>query len=311
MKNQSSSSPSMNLNQWLMLLLLSLLWGGSFFFTGVALHALPPFTLVLLRVAGGGLLLNLIILAQGNRMPTGSRIWLSFLGMGLLNNVMPFSLIVWGQTHIASGLAAILNATTPLWTVIVAHAFTGDEKLTTNKVAGVIVGFAGVAIMVGPELLFGASIHAGAEAAVVLAALSYGFAAVFGRRFKTMGVAPMQIAAGQLTVSSAIMLPVALFVDRSWQLPVPGIQIWLAVAGFITLSTALAYILYFRLLATAGASNLVLVTFLIPVSAILLGVAFLGETLALKHVAGMLLIGAGLALIDGRLLTRFKRQLPV
>lgn len=296
---------TMSALDWSLLATLSLLWGGSFFFTSIAVKGLPPFTLVFLRVFGAALILHIFLLARGKRMPGSSKIWLAFFMMGLLNNLVPFSLIVWGQTHIASGLAAILNATTPLSTAVVAHFLTSDERMLPNKLAGVLVGFSGVAIMIGPSLLAGISGNVLAEGAILAAALSYAFAGVFGKRFKTMGVEPIQTATGQLTTAAVMALPLAFFVDSPLSLPIPGMNIWLAVAGYIVLSTALAYIIYFRLLASAGATNLALVTFLIPVSAILLGVLFLGEVLETKHVLGMLLIGAGLALIDGRILRRF------
>jgi drug/metabolite transporter (DMT)-like permease len=302
----SGAAPGMSSGSWALLLLLSVLWGGSFFFNDVALSALPPFTLVFLRVAGAAVVLHLVILAQGKRMPSEAKIWMNFIGMGILNNAVPFSLIVWGQTHIASGLAAIFNAATPMMTVLVAHFLTDNEKITQNKIAGVAIGFVGVAVMIGPELFGGLTASASGEIAVVMATVSYAFAAVFGRRFKKMGIAPLQTATGQVTTSAIIMLPLALAVDHPWQLPLPGAHVWLAVAGFVVLSTALAYIVYFKLLESAGATNLALVTFLIPVSAILLGVLFLGETLLLRQVAGMGLIGLGLAAIDGRLLRRLR-----
>ncbi len=299
---------SMSQLDWFLLITLSIVWGGSFFFTGIALKGLPPLTLVFLRVFGTALILHAIIVLRGRRMPGGKNVWLAFFAMGLLNNFIPFSLIVWGQTHIASGLAAILNATTPLSTVIVAHFLTGDEKMHSNKLAGVLVGFAGVAVMLGPELFLGISKNLLAEAAVLAAALSYAFASVFGKRFKAMGVQPMETATGQVTASAVMALPIALFVDHPFSLAMPGMDVWLAVAGYIVLSTVLAYILYFRLLSSAGATNLMLVTFLIPVSAILLGVAFLNEVLEARHMMGMALIGAGLALIDGRILLRARRR---
>ncbi len=299
---------SMSQLDWFLLITLSIVWGGSFFFTGIALKGLPPLTLVFLRVFGAALILHAIIVLRGRRMPGGKNVWLAFFAMGLLNNFIPFSLIVWGQTHIASGLAAILNATTPLSTVIVAHFLTGDEKMHSNKLAGVLVGFAGVAVMLGPELFLGISKNLLAEAAVLAAALSYAFASVFGKRFKAMGVQPMETATGQVTASAVMALPIALFVDHPFSLAMPGMDVWLAVAGYIVLSTVFAYILYFRLLSSAGATNLMLVTFLIPVSAILLGVAFLNEVLEAKHMMGMALIGAGLALIDGRILLRARRR---
>jgi drug/metabolite transporter (DMT)-like permease len=222
--------------------------------------------------------------------------------MGLLNNVAPFCLIVWGQAHIASALAAILNATTPLSTVVVAHFLTDDEKMTGKRLAGVLFGLAGVAVMIGPDALKGLGGDLAAQLAVLLAAVSYAFAGVYGRRFARMGVAPLGAATGQVTASTIVLAPIALLVDRPWTLAPPSLAVWGAVVGIAALSTALAYVLYFRILATAGATNLLLVTFLIPISAILLGVLLLGERLDLRHFVGMALIGAGLAAIDGRLL---------
>jgi drug/metabolite transporter (DMT)-like permease len=231
--------------------------------------------------------------------------------MSILNNVIPFTLIVWGQSHIASGLASILNATTPLFTVIVAHYLTDDERLTGQRFAGVIVGFAGVAVMIGAAAFASLDASILAQLAVLGAALSYGFSGVFGRRFKTMGIPPLATAAGQVTVSSAILLPAALIVDRPWTLAMPSTGAIVSLVALGLVSTAFAYLIFFRLLARAGATNVGLVTFLIPVSAILLGVLVLGETLAMRHVAGMALIGAGLILIDGRLLSGLKARLSI
>ncbi|GAB4352431.1 MAG: DMT family transporter [Oricola sp.] len=295
--------------EWTMLFALSVLWGGSFFFNGVAVRELPPLAIVFARVALAAATLHAVMLATGRRMPGGREAWLAFLGMGLLNNVVPFTLIAWGQTQLASGVASILNATTPLFTVLVAHAFTADEKLTPTRAAGVAAGLAGVAVMIGGARISGA-VPLAAYAACLGAALSYGLSSVFGRRFRAMGVAPISVATGQLTVSSLILAPVMLLADRPWTLALPGVDTILALIGLATISTALAYILFFRILAGAGATAISLVTFLIPPSAILLGIAFLGETLLPRHAAGMALIGLGLALVDGRLarLPRFRKR---
>jgi drug/metabolite transporter (DMT)-like permease len=239
-------------------------------------------------------------------MPKERRVWAAFFGMGLLNNLIPFCLIVWGQTRIASGLASILNATTPLFAVIVAHLLTPDEKMTGNRLVGVLVGFLGVAVMTGPAALSGLGSDIWGQLAVLGAALSYSFAGIFGRRFRAMGVQSLTTAAGQVTASTLMLVPMALLVDRPWALAMPGPATWAAMAGIALLSTALAYVLFFRILSTAGATNLMLVTFLIPVSAILLGSLALGERLEAKHVLGMALIAAGLAAIDGRLLSAFR-----
>lgn len=298
----------MTASEWAMLVGLSILWGGSFFFSRVALAALPPFTLVALRVGLAAFVLNLVLVLSGTRLPRGRAVWLAFLGMGLLNNAVPFSLIVWGQTQIASGLAAILNATTPLFTVVIAHLATNDERMTGHRLAGVVIGLIGVAVMVGPDALAGLGSAFVAQLAVLGAALSYACASIFGRRFRRMAIAPLTVATGQVTASTLLILPIALWVDAPWILPVPSPAVWGAVLGAALLSTALAYIVFFRILATAGATNISLVTFLIPVSAILLGALVLGERLDPRHVIGMALIASGLAAIDGRVLRSRSRR---
>jgi drug/metabolite transporter (DMT)-like permease len=291
---------NMGLKDWALLIVLSLLWGGSFFFVEVALAALPPFTLVLLRVGLAAIALHVFLRIGGLGMPAGRHVWVAFLGMGILNNAVPFTLLVWGQTQISSSLASILNATTPLFTVLVAHVATRDERITGGRLAGVAIGFAGVVAMIGPDALAGLGDDLLAQAACLGAALSYAFAGVFGRRFARLGVKPLQTAAGQVTASSLLLLPLVLIVDRPWSLPMPGLETWAAIVALALLSTALAYILYFKILSASGATNLLLVTLLIPVTAILLGVMILGERLAPEHFAGMALIALGLAAIDGR-----------
>lgn len=288
--------------EWGLLIALSLLWGGSFLFNGILVRELPPFTIVTARVALAALALWAIVRLSGHAVPRSREAWFAFFGMGVLNNIIPFSLIVWGQTHIASGLASILNATTPLFAVIVAHVLTEDEKMTGGRLAGVLVGFLGVALMIGPSALGDLGTNVLAQLAVLGGAISYSIAGIFGRRFRSMGLPPLLPAAGQVTASALLMLPVALLVDRPWTLSAPSPEAWAALFGLAFLATALAYVIFFRILATAGATNLMLVTFLIPVSAILLGALVLGEVLAPKHFAGMALIAVGLAAIDGRLL---------
>lgn len=293
--------------EWLLLIILSVLWGGSFFFSKVALVELPPFTVVLGRVSLAALALNIVVLAVRRRMPVSLRTWGLFFIMGALNNLIPFSLIFWGQTQIASGLASILNATTPLWTVILAHFLTTDEQLTGNRLGGIIFGMLGVVLIIGPDALSGLGLHVVAQLAVVGAAFSYACAGIFGKRFR--GVSPLVTATGQVTATTVMMVPIVLLSDRPWQYPLPHGTTLSAIVALALLSTALAYIIYFRLLATAGATNLLLVTLLIPVSALLLGMLFLGERLDLRHLAGMGLIGLGLTAIDGRLLLRLQERM--
>lgn len=296
----SAINAQMGWREWAMLLTLSVLWGGSFFFVEIAVRALAPLTVVTLRVGLAAVALWLFAFAAGLKPPRSAKVWVAFAGMGLCNNVVPFTLIAWAQTEIDSGLASILNATTPLFTVLVAGALLADERLSARKMLGVLIGLCGVIVIIGPGALAEIGAAVLAQIAVLGGALAYAFAGVFGRRFKAMGVDPVITAAGQVTASSLILAPIALAVGP---LPATGVTpgVWLAVIGLALLSTAIAYILYFRILSTAGATNLLLVTFLIPVSAILLGIIVLGEALAMTHIAGMALIGLGLSAIDGRL----------
>ena len=296
----SANVKTMGSVEWSLLIVLSVLWGSSFFFSKVTLAELDPFTLVLGRVSIAAIVLNLMVRATGQRMPDSPKLWGFFLVMGLLNNFIPFSLIFWGQTQIPSALASILNATTPLWTVILAHFFTADERLAPNRLSGVIFGLVGVVVVIGPDVLMGMGLNVLAQLAVVGAAIAYAFAGIYGKRFK--GISPIVTAAGQLTCTTLMVIPVALFVDRPWLLPMPTLKTWGALLALALLSTAVAYVIYFRLLSTAGATNLLLVTFLIPVSALVLGTTFLGEQPSPRALVGMGLIGLGLAAMDGRLL---------
>ncbi len=297
-QKSSSAGPVMGSLEWGILVLLSVVWGGSFFFAAVALREVGPLTVTISRVLIAAILLHAFILLSGLRMPADARTWAAFFGMGLLNNAIPFSLIFWGQTHIASGLASILNATTPLFTVVVAHFLTGNEKLTAGRGLGVLIGFAGVVVMIGADLLQGLGNNLLAQLAVLGAAVAYAFATIYGRRFRQLP--PICTAAGQVTASTVMMLPVALLLERPWTLAMPGWQTFAALAGLGAICTAFAYGLYFRILRTAGSINISLVTFLVPVSALLLGMLILGERLEPKHFLGMALIGIGLAAIDGR-----------
>jgi drug/metabolite transporter (DMT)-like permease len=297
-------NPTMTGQDWLLLIALSILWGGSFFFSEVALAELGPLTVVLGRVGFAALALIGLVYLTGHRLPSGWGLWRAFLVMGVLNNAIPFSLIVWGQVTIDSSLAAILNATTPLFAVLLAHALTRDERLTRGRAAGVLLGLAGVAVLVGPQILGELGAAGLAQLAVLGAAFSYACAGIYGRRFK--GLPPVVAAAGMVTCSAVLTLPLALVVERPWEMD-PGALTWAALLGLALLSTALAYVIYFRILAAAGATNLLLVTFLIPVSALALGVTILGERPEPSAFAGLALIFAGLAAVDGRLL-RLRRS---
>jgi drug/metabolite transporter (DMT)-like permease len=289
---------------WSLLAVLSILWGGSFFFSGAALRELPPLTLVFLRVVLGASILVPLLRMQGIGFPKGLMGWKPFIAIGLLNNVIPFSLIVIGQTFIPSGLASILNATTPLFTVIV-MAMAGEEALQMRRVAGVALGVAGVVILRG----WGVETRPGQGFGILLClggALSYGFAALAARRL-LKDSAPLGTATFQLMASTVMMAVVAGAVEQPWHLPMPGLTTWLAVLGLAALSTALAYIVFFQIIRRSGATNVMLVTLLIPVTAILLGWLVLGEPISAREIAGAIVIGSALLVIDGRALRLLRR----
>ena len=284
---------------WIQLLSLAGLWSGAFLLTEILLAHVGPLTAAFGRVAFGALGLWAAIAAFRLPVPRGLRLWRDLAVMGLLNNALPFALICLGQTAIAGGMAAILNATTPIFTVILAHLVTDDERLTGTKALGVGLGFAGVVVLVGPGALAGAGAGSVGQALVLAAALSYACASLWGRRLRALPATGA--AAGQLTCSTVLLAPVALLLEPADLAALPW-QAWAAVAVQGLAVTAVAYVLYFRVLKLAGATNLMLVTLLMPPGAILLGWAFLGERLTAADLGGLALIGLGLAAIDGRLL---------
>ncbi|MDL2340800.1 MAG: EamA family transporter [Pseudomonadota bacterium] len=298
----------MNRADWSTLLILALIWGGAFFFIGVAVRHVPPLTYVWLRltIAAAAMLVYMAVRREPLGLPRS--VWASIILLSLLNNVIPFALFGWSQQHIASGLASILNATTPIWGVIVAHFLTRDERMTALRSAGVLLGFGGVATMIGPSLF--STIGGGAlpQLACITASLSYALAAVWARRFRRIGVSPLSVTTGQLSVGALMMLPVALLFDRPWEAPLPPLTAWGAIVALALLCTAFGYVLYFRLIDRAGATNALLVTLLVPPTAILLGGLFLGEQLAARDFLGLALIALGLAAIDGRLLSGLRRR---
>jgi drug/metabolite transporter (DMT)-like permease len=288
---------------WALLGLLSILWGGSFFFNGLVLKQLPPLTVVFLRVAIAAIILLPLLFVYRIRLPKGLSGWKPFFAIGFLNNVLPFSLIVIGQTYIPSGLASILNATTPLFTVVV-MAIAGEEKLLLRRIAGVVAGLIGVIILHGDGFGF----ETGQSIGILLclaAAFSYGLSALLARKVLSNSP-PLGTATFQMLASAAMMTVVAGLVERPWQLPMPDAATWLAVIGLAALSTALAYIVFFQILRRSGATNVMLVTLLIPVTAILLGYLVLGESISSREIIGALVIGSALLLIDGRVLEFFK-----
>ncbi|MGJ5179649.1 DMT family transporter [Bradyrhizobium oligotrophicum] len=293
----TSPKDQLDAQDWWLLGLLSLLWSGSFIFNGLALKDLPPLTLVLLRIVLAAAILLPILRLRGLGFPKGMAGWAPFFAVALFNNVVPFCLIVIGQTFITSGLAAVLNATTPLFTIVVMAA-AGEERLSARRVAGLIVGLIGVVMLRGGPGLDGFGGGTGLLFGLG-ASLSYGIAALLVRRHLAHSP-PLATATFQLSASSVMMLVIACAIEQPWRLPVPGLQTWLAVIGLAALSTAFAYIVFFQVLRRSGATNVTLVTLLIPLTTIVLGSLVLGESVSLREIGGALVIGSALLVIDGR-----------
>lgn len=303
----SSVSRSMSPVDWAQLLLLSLVWGGSYLFVGVAVKELPPPVIVFARVAIASAVLLAAARMWDIAIPLRLDWWRPLVVMSILNNIVPFNLIAWAQTEIPGGLAAIFNAATPLFTVLLAQVLTADEKMTPGKVAGVALGLVGVAVLIGPAALTGVGTAVLAQAALLAASVSYALSGIWARRFADRP--PVATATGQMVASTVLMLPLMLVAAPPWTLALPGLPTIASVAALAVLSTAFGYLLVFRILRSAGATNFSLVTLLIPVTAVILGALVLDERLDARAGIGMALIGLGLAAIDGRAMRALSRAM--
>ena len=300
------TSPKLDATGWGLIAILSILWGGAFFLIEVGLRSYSPNILVFMRLALAVPPMWIVMRLMGERLPTDMKSWALLMVVGALNCALPFILFFWGQQYLDSGYASILNATTPIWGVVVAHFMTHDEKATPARIVGVLVGMAGIIVMVGPDAMKGLSNNLLAQIACIVSTLFYSFAAIYGRRLSQTQMTPMVVATGQTAMAALFMLPVVLLFDQPWAMAMPRLDSTLAGITLALLSTALAYILYFRLIDRAGASNAQLVAFLMPILAVILGIAFLGERLSGGQIAGAGLIAVGLAILDGRLVARFQ-----
>ena len=301
----SSAAKPMGRTEWTMLLGLALVWGSAFVFIKLAVTSFEPVTYVWLRLAIAATALVAILRFRGERLALPLALWASVGLLALLNNVVPFILFGWGQRHIASGLAAILQATTPIFGVLAAHYLTSDERITSGRLIGVIVGFAGVATMIGPQLVSDGGKPLIAQVACLVASLLYALAGIHARRFQALGVGPLQLATAQFVAGAVMLAPVALLLGQPWNGLPTSVSAWGAVMALALVCSAFAYIIFFRLIERAGATNSLLVTLLVPPVAIAVGALVFGERLGANQLAGLLLIAAGLAVIDGRL---FKRR---
>src|SRR5688500_15262397 len=298
-------APRLDGRSWALLVSLAALWSVSFIFIKVAAEAIPALTLVLVRVGLAAAVLHAVVLARRLDYPQSPATFGRFAVMGTINNIVPFALIVYATSRLGAGSASILNATAPIFALIVAHFATADEKITPAKVGGILLGLGGVAAIAGPQAVAGLSADLAAIAAMLVACFFYGLSAVYGRGFN--GIDASVSATCQLTASTLLLMPIALLIEQPWNLPAPGQAVIASMLALALLSTALAYVLYYALIRRAGATNTILVTLLIPVGGIFFAWALLGEALTLDKAAGMTLIGVGLIVIDGRLRRRISR----
>jgi len=292
--------------EWILLFILGGFWGCTFFFNEIAILELPPLSIILFRVGLASIILWIVVFASGITILRSRDVWVALGIMAAINSAIPFFLIAWGQIHITGGLASILIATSPLFAVVGAHYWTRDEGLTPGKIIGILAGLIGVVFLLGPELLGDIGSDLIGQLSVLAAAICYAGSAIYGRRFATFGVPPLFVATGQMTMATVLLVPFTLIVDQPWTLANPSLPVWGAIISLAVVSTTFAYLIYFRILANAGAINILLVNFLVPVSALLLGIFVLGETLTIEQVIGLACIVVGLVTIDGRLLSRFQ-----
>ncbi|MFN3172555.1 MAG: DMT family transporter [Hyphomicrobiales bacterium] len=292
---------------WLLLLAMGALWGISFVFSKIAVVEIEPMTLVFIRTALAALVLLAVCRISGVRLPTSFKAWRDYAVLGFFSSSLAFSLIFWAQQFIDASLTAILIAATPFFTVLVAGLMLADERLSTQKIIGVVIGFVGVILVVGPRHLLGLGADLLAELAVLLAAAAYATASIWGRRFA--GEQPLATATGQVTASAVMMLPMAFIFESPLQMSMPSWPVIGAVIALAVFCTALTYLIFFRVLKMAGASNATLVGLVIPVFTMLFAVPILGETITLLKLSGMLMIAVGMMVLDGRPLAALRGKL--
>ena len=296
----------MGLREWGLLVLCATLWGGTYTLNKIVIPELPPLTITAARLAMAVSLLAPLVYVYGYRVPPVGRAWQPFLIFTMFSNIAPFTLVLYGQRSTASGLASVLVATTPLFLILLAHVYTRDEKLSSNKLIGVLTGIAGVAAVFGSEALAGWSMALEGKFALLLASLLYAVGGVYAKRFAQYP--PLIIATMQMTCGFLISLPLALMIEKPWLLPMPSMPALGALAGIGYVGSALAAITYFAIFTRAGATNAMLVTLLVPLTPILLGTVLFGEQLLAREITGAAIIALALIIIDGRLPARILRR---
>ncbi len=286
------------LQNLLVLLLLALLWGPSFFFIKIAVSEISPLTLVLGRVGIAAGLLYLLLRLRGQRLPKFGPIWKHFAVIGFFSNALPFTLFNWSELYISSALASILNGTTPLFTLVLAHFFVADDRVTPLKAVGALMGFGGLVVLIAPSLFGGVHATTLGLIAATSAAASYGIALVYTRKY-LRGLPPLVGPTAQLLVATVYIAPLAFIIDQPWTGPIPS---WQAVGSLLflaVLGTGVAFVFYYRLIERASATFVSMVTYLVPVVGLALGVFILNEQPGWNAYAGGALILLGVMIVNG------------
>jgi drug/metabolite transporter (DMT)-like permease len=278
-----------------LLFALSAIWGSSYMLIKLGLETVPPVTVAAVRITFGALALLLVMQLRGHRLPIIGRGWIPFVIMAIFGSALPFSLIAWGETHITSSLTTILLGVVPVSTMLLAHLFTQDERFTRAKVGGLVAGFIGLVVIIGPDALAGIRHGVVGQAAIVAAALCYAVSIVYARRMRH--ILPLVNSACTMTAAAIIIMPFSLIMDRPWLLA-PSITSMTALAVLGVLGTGLAALIFFRLIAGAGATFTSMINYLIPLVGVTWGGLFLGEELPLSALLGLALILSGVALIN-------------
>jgi drug/metabolite transporter (DMT)-like permease len=306
LRSPRSENHTMTAGEWSLLLLLSVIWGGSFPFMKVAVRDIEPMTLIFLRISIGALVLVPALRLQGGRLPRDPASWKRLFIMAFFNNVIPFNLIAWGLQHIDSSFGSILNATTPIFSVILVQILTRSDRLTVNRAAGVLIGWVGVAALLGLDSLSSGGSHLGGQLAILGASCSYALGAIYSRR-TAASATPAAVSAGVLS-AAAVQAFIAALIFEGIPETLPSASSLLAVAGLGVLCTGGAYLIYYRLLNAAGPTNVLLVTFLVPVTSVLLSVLMLNEQFSLDRIIGSAILFLGLITLDGRLFHRLRKR---
>ena len=299
-------SLTMTKQAWGLLMALSAMWGASFLFIEMALLSMGPITLVFFRVLIGAATLGLVLIVTKRAVPTHLSFWRDSFVMGFLNNAIPFTFIAYGQVSITGGMASIINANTAFFGVIAAAIFLANERLTKARISGVLIGVSGVVIVMGPAELLSLDLTSLGQLAVIIATLSYALASVWGR-LHLQGYDSI-VTAFAMTFCASIMLAIVMLLTDGMPSFALTTQLWVVAIGLGVIGTALAYMVYFKLLAIAGASNLMLVTIIVPIFAVSLDAAILSQWVSISDILGFIVIALGLAVMDGRLLRLFYKN---